>query len=124
MPLLLNLRLVDGLKLKAGIQPTFRIGYSAKYRYEWFYTDAALGKYVFSLLDADKTMLYEGEEKLTDDCPFHSFDLVLPVGLSYEWCNVQIDAHYHFGLSDIAKGGGNNARSRCLMVTLGYNFHL
>lgn len=47
MPLLLNLRLVDGLKLKAGNKPTFRIGYSAKYRYEWFYTDAALGKYVF-----------------------------------------------------------------------------
>ena len=32
-----------------------------------------------------------------------NLDVSVPVGLSYEWRNIVVDARYHFGLSRIAK---------------------
>ena len=59
----------------------------------------------------------------TDVCK--SLDFGIPVGLSYEFKNVTLDARYYFGLKKIDKTEDpDNARNGCLSITLGYRFHL
>ena len=59
----------------------------------------------------------------TDACK--SMDFGIPVGLSYEYKNVTLDARYYFGLTRIDKSQElENIRNRCLTLTLGYRFNL
>ena len=49
----------------------------------------------------------------------------IPVGLSYEYKNITLDARYYFGLTrmdDVEDDAP--ARNRCLSITLGYKFKL
>lgn len=48
-------------------------------------------------------------------------DLSIPVGLSYEFSNVILDARYNIGLTKIEKDGDANKNS-VIQVTLGYKF--
>ncbi len=52
----------------------------------------------------------------------HSFDLSIPVGLSYEYKNVCLDARYNYGLTDVIKG--YNQKNSVFQITLGYKFGL
>lgn len=52
-----------------------------------------------------------------------SFDFSIPLGASYEISNVVIDAHYNFGLTKVAKAGGD-AKNSVIMLTVGYRFDL
>jgi len=58
---------------------------------------------------------------IKDGCK--TFGLTIPVGLSYEISNVVIDARYNFGLTKIAKEGGN-AKNSVIELTVGYKFAL
>ena len=51
-----------------------------------------------------------------------TFDFSIPVGLSYEFNNVVIDARYNFGVTNIAEGG--DAKNSVFQFTLGYKFAL
>ena len=51
-----------------------------------------------------------------------SFDLSIPVGLSYESKNVCLDARYNYGLTDGMKG--YNQKNSVFQITLGYKFGL
>jgi hypothetical protein len=54
-----------------------------------------------------------------------SVDFGIPVGLSYEYKNITLDARYYFGLTKIDKTENpDNARNRYLSITLGYRFGL
>ena len=54
-----------------------------------------------------------------------SIDLGIPIGLSYEYKNISLDARYYFGLTKIDKTENpDNAQNRYLSITLGYRFHL
>jgi len=64
-----------------------------------------------------------GSVTLTDVCK--SVDFGIPVGLSYEYKNVSLDARYYFGLTKMDKTENpDNAKHRYLSITLGYRFHL
>ena len=52
----------------------------------------------------------------------HSFDLSIPVGLSYEYKNVCLDARYNYGLTNFEKG--YNQKNSVFQITLGYKFGL
>ena len=59
----------------------------------------------------------------TDVCK--AIDFGIPVGLSYEFKNVSLDARYYFGLTKVDKTENpDNSRNRFLSITLGYRFHL
>ena len=59
----------------------------------------------------------------TDACK--SIDFGIPVGLSYEYKNVTLDARYYFGLTKIDNSQElENIRNRTFSVTLGYRFNL
>ncbi len=54
-----------------------------------------------------------------------SIDLGIPIGLSYEYKNISLDARYYFGLTKIDKTENpDNAQNRYLSITLGNRFHL
>ncbi|MBR4729654.1 MAG: PorT family protein [Prevotella sp.] len=54
-----------------------------------------------------------------------SFDFGIPLGLSYEYKNVSLDARYYFGLTQIDKTENpDTAKNRYFSITLGYRFHL
>ncbi len=61
--------------------------------------------------------------EMTDVCK--SIDFGIPVGLSYEYKNVTLNARYYFGLRRVDKTEDpDKAHNRYLSVTLGYRFHL
>lgn len=61
--------------------------------------------------------------EMSDVCK--SVDFGLPIGLSYEYKNIVLDARYYFGLTKIDKTDNpDTARNQYLSITLGYKFHL
>ena len=123
VPVMANLHLGYGISLKAGLQAGFRIGYTGTFDYEGFYvsqpTDQAVvvGSPEWQALPR---VPVSGKETSHNATGLNTFDLSVPVGMSYEWKNVELDVRYHFGLTNIMKD--QNAKRRYLMVTLGYNF--
>ena len=124
VPLMADLHLGYGISLKAGLQAGFRIGYTATVDYEGFYVKPTDQNVLVGSPEwqAQPRVPVSGKETSHNATAIRTFDLSVPVGLSYEWKNVELDVRYHFGLTNIMKD--QNAKRRCLMVTLGYNFQL
>ena len=60
---------------------------------------------------------------MSDIC--NSIDFGIPVGLSYEYRNIVLDARYFFGLTKIDKTDDpDTVRNQYVSITLGYKFHL
>ena len=101
IPIMANVYITDGLAVKLGLQPGLNL--SAKYKY-----DASVAGYEGSS---------EGD---IDDVK--SFDLALPIGVSYEINNFVIDGRYNFGLSKVFETGDN--KHSVFQITLGYKFSM
>ena len=100
IPILVNAYVAKGLALKAGIQPAFNVSNKVKV--------AGIS------IDYDK-YAPEGAEIKT-------FDFSIPVGISYEYMNVCLDARYNIGVSKIADGDAG--KNSVFQITLGYKFKL
>lgn len=97
IPILANVYVTKGLAVKLGVQPAFNV--------------------------SDKVKLSGGGASIeAEDVGAESFDFSIPVGLSYEFNNVVIDARYNFGVTNIADGG--DAKNSVFQFTLGYKFAL
>ena len=53
-----------------------------------------------------------------------SFDLSIPLGLSYETDNVVIDGRYNLGVTKINKEGDDSYKNSVIQFTIGYKFAL
>ena len=53
-----------------------------------------------------------------------TFDFSIPVGLSYEYANVVLDARYNWGVTKVADLGDNSPKNSVFQITLGYKFDL
>ena len=100
IPILVNAYVAKGLALKAGIQPAFNVSNKVK-------VDGIS-------IDYDK-YAPEGAEIKT-------FDFSIPVGISYEYMNVCLDARYNIGVSTIADGDAG--RNSVFQITSGHKFKL
>lgn len=97
IPILANVYVTKGLAVKLGVQPAFNV--------------------------SDKVKLSGGKASVeAEDVGAESFDFSIPVGLSYEFNNVVIDARYNFGVTNIADGG--DSKNSVFQFTLGYKFAL
>lgn len=97
IPILANVYVTKGLAVKLGVQPAFNV--------------------------SDKVKLSGGKASVeAEDVCAESFDFSIPVGLSYEFNNVVIDARYNFGVTNIAEG--DDAKNSVFQFTLGYKFAL
>lgn len=52
----------------------------------------------------------------------NSFDLAVPVGMSYEFQNVVLDARYNIGVTKVPKHG--DGYTNVIQITIGYKFKL
>ena len=109
IPIMANVYVLPGLALKAGVQPGFRMKAKMK-------TDD--GSYDIDEFYKLVGMLTPGEEPKVN-----KFDLAIPVGISYEYNNVVLDARYNWGLLKV-ENIGNAYYNRVFEVTLGYKFEL
>ena len=109
IPIMANVYVLPGLALKAGVQPGFRMKAKMK-------TDD--GSYDIDEFYKLVGMLIPGEEP-----KINKFDLAIPVGISYEYNNVVLDARYNWGLLKV-ENIGSAYYNRVFEVTLGYKFEL
>ncbi len=125
VPLLANYYVWKGLSIKAGIQVGFLTSsYISR-------TATFVG---IEVTDPDNKVEYTDYAHLGINIPelgiersdiCKSVVFGIPVGLSYEYKNITLDARYYFGLTRMDDFGEDAAvHNRCLSITLGYKFKL
>ncbi len=115
VPLLAHCYVADGLSLNFGIQTGFLI-YN---RYCYEEGEVVIGR------DGSYTYSTARTAYKTHSNYLKTTDITFPVGFSYEYMNVVIDARYNLGLTNIYKGQLNTGqRNRSFMVTVGYKLEL
>ena len=100
VPVVANYYIYKGLAVKAGLQPGLLLSANVAYKE-----------------DGDKY-----DTKVTGD--YNKFDLSIPIGLSFEFSRVVIDARYLLGLTKVNKYGDKTCRNSVIMITTGYKFKL
>ena len=105
LPIMANFYVLPGLAIKAGVQPAFRV----KAKVESGDTKLDLD----NMID----MLFAGEGN-----KLNTFDLSIPVGLSYEIIGITADVRYNFGLTKLVSNTDKGIYNRVFTVTLGYKF--
>ena len=95
VPIMANFYVMRGLAFKAGIQPGFNVKHKEK-------------------AESNGTSV-EG-----DYANFKSFDLSIPLGVSYEISNFVIDARYNLPLTKIVDRTGCSSKNSVFQFTLGY----
>ena len=100
IPVLANVYVVRGLAVKVGVQPAFKVS---------------------SKLSGSVTTPLGGGSDATD-INANTFDLSIPVGVSYELANFVLDARYNFGVTKIREN--MDPTNSVFQITLGYKFAL
>lgn len=111
MPLMGGYEIANGLRVKAGVQ----LGYLLKARFMSSSITTIKEDQDHSTIEADETDI---DVKDT----FKKVDVCIPVGISYEFSNVVVEARYLIGVttnSDLVK-----ARNSGFVFTVGYGFNL
>ena len=133
IPLMLGLHVLPGLTLKAGMQPSVLLSATVKNRLTGYVADMSQWlsfpntiTTVAKLSEELPKIPWDEDVKTGFKSNMYDFDVCIPVGASYEWRNIVLDARYHFGLFSIAKDGDKkqDAHRRYLLLTLGYRFNL
>ena len=113
VPLVAHSYVAPGLSINVGVAPSFLI----------------YGKYHAGMLsydlDADghRTNVQEGVIDIDTKKGLRNFTLSIPVGVSYEYENVVLDARYNVGMLNVYKHG-LTARNKVFEVSVGYKFDL
>ena len=127
-PLLANIYIpqVKGLAVKIGLQMGVLVNdkievatHMAAVPSDW----SEYGELSFEQRYADLTKQVFSSIRMTGVS--NSIDFGIPVGLSYEYKNITLNARYYFGLRKVdSTEDPDKAHNRYLSVTLGYRFHL
>lgn len=113
VPLLAHSYIAPGLSINVGVAPSFLI----------------YGKYHAGMLsydldtDGHRTNVKEAEIDQDIKNGLRNFTLSIPVGISYEYENVVLDARYNVGMLNVYKHG-LSARNKVFEVSVGYKFDL
>ena len=108
VPVMANFYILPGLSLKAGVQPSYRMKAKVK-------TDGAT-------YDMDRFYALLSGTGIEEDFKVKKFDLSIPVGISYEYQNVVLEARYNWGVTKIMDN--DSFYNRVFQLTLGYKFDL
>lgn len=100
VPIMANVYVVKGLAVKLGIQPGFKVSS----------TEKTVGNTSFA------------SGSVSSDIKAQSVDFSIPVGISYEYSNFQLDARYNWGLTKVFENGKD--KNSVFQITLGYKFDL
>lgn len=118
MPLMGGYEIANGLRVKAGVQ----LGYLLKADFMQSIITSEKYYYDGQAIVGEKKVV-KTEETDTDVMDtFKKVDVCIPVGISYEYSNVVVEARYLIGVttnSDLVK-----ARNSGFVFTVGYGFNL
>lgn len=115
VPLMLNVYVAPGVAVKAGLQVGFALSGKTKYT-TTDYTKTPEGEYKSEKprdvdIDLDKTL--------------NKVNFSVPVGFSYEFSNVILDARYNIGLTSFQNiDGFESSKNRVFTISAGYRFAL
>ena len=114
VPLVFGYRIVKGFSVKAGVQ----LGMLLSAKDHVSYTE------IIPLEDGSRQQgdAVPRESDISETCK--KVDLSIPLGVSYEFENVIIDARYLFGLSNIYKTDLVKSRNSVVQLSVGYRFQL
>lgn len=114
IPLMGHLYLNERFAIKTGIQIGYLIG--AKLHLEEHpYTISADGRYTYDEKVVTNINETEGLNKI---------DVLIPMGISYEYNNVVLDVRYAIGLTKTEKHFFTSENNRIITATVGYKFKL
>ncbi len=114
-PLTVNQYVAEGLALKAGVQ----LGFLVKSNFS--YSSTPITHYPDGRKEYGTTEKIDMDQKSVR----RSMDISIPVGLSYEYLNVVLDARYHFGLTRLYKDDSwPTEKNKLFTFTVGYKFNL
>lgn len=109
IPILANYYVTKGLAVKVGIQPGFLVNDKVKVSANGVSAEVGLkDAYKAAGIDAD----------------ISSFDLAIPLGISYEFNHVVLDARYNLSLTKAISAYGESTKHSVFQITLGYKFGL
>ena len=129
VPVKCTVYFTDNFALKAGVQLGFML--SAKFKYNvvsGLYDKLNPGNIIY--YDADGNPAQEGSdvylaEEIDSKNGYKHFDVSIPVGFSYEYENVILEAQYRIGLSKLNLDGyADKMHSSVFSVTVGYRLPL
>jgi len=109
IPIMANIYVAKGLAIKAGIQPGFLL--NDKVEVKGGGVKAEVG-------------LEEAFRAAGIDSDVKSLVLAIPLGASYEFSNIVLDARYNFGISKALSAGGESSKHNMFQFTVGYKFSL
>ena len=117
VPLMANYYVVPGVAIKVGLELNFTTSATWKYSLSDFTVD-----------DAGMRTYQPPVDVKENDLHANDFTVSIPLGLSFEYENVVIDARYHVPMSkafkhddDVSKAWGN-AKNMLVTITAGYRF--
>ena len=130
VPLKCNVYLTDNFALKAGVQFGFMLSAKLKYNtVSGLYDKLNPGNTIY--YDANGQPAEEGSEVYLSNSKdmknaYKHFDISIPVGVSYEYENVILEAQYRIGLSDLndIQLISDKIHSSVFSVTVGYRLPL
>ena len=110
IPVIASYRATDKLAIKIGLQPGFMINDKVKISANG--ASAEVG-------------LKESYEAAGMDVTINKFDLSIPIGISYDFNNVQLDFRYNAGLTNaLSIPGGEGTKNSVFQFTIGYKLAL
>lgn len=111
VPLMLHCYVAQNFALKVGVQAGFLLKAKTSWSEQSYSVDAK-GEYTYQEPESVETDDKSGMKKV---------DISIPLGLSYEYENVILDARYNWGLT---KTGITGMRNKVFEFTVGYRFAL
>lgn len=112
------------LMLKAYVAPQFAIMAGAQVGFL-----CGDGKMLSEETDLEKdnktgSTLYKESRDVESIYAAKKVNVSIPVGLSYEYMNVILDARYHIGLTKVNKDDAGDSKNKVFTFTVGYRFAL
>lgn len=112
------------LMLKAYVAPQFAIMAGAQVGFL-----CGDGKMLSEETDLEKdsktgSTLYKESRDVESTYAAKKVNVSVPVGLSYEYMNVILDARYHIGLTKVNKTDAGDSKNKVFTFTVGYRFAL
>ncbi|MBW4871174.1 PorT family protein [Prevotella buccae] len=124
VPLMAHLYLADGLSFNSGVQVGFLVG-AKSYQELTGYTETP------NVQTGEVTRVYDKlpngtelngyEQKDNVKSAYKKVALSIPIGISYEYMNVVLEARYNVGLTKANEFG---SKDRTFLFTVGYKFDL
>ena len=107
IPILANFYVTKGFAVKVGIQQGFLVNDKVKVSSNGVSAEVDLKKaYQAAGIDAD----------------ISSLDFAIPLGISYEFSHVVLDARYNLSLTKAISAFGESTKHSVFQITLGYKF--